>query len=192
MDLGYIKWKNYAHRVSLNDSYSIEGVEFSVRDTSFLDNMIDTILSNLELTGTNESFRTTLEPKIFVAGRYFIVPGFDVGQVSRFNFSKEGFQYNLTLLANWRPSPLVSLSGSYSPIGGSAKSFGLGLSVRLGPFHMYFVSDYLTTTYNLVEAVPLPNDIRRYTFRYGLNLVFGCNENKKLRRDKPMYYSDEY
>jgi hypothetical protein len=192
IDLGYIKWKNHSYNVSLNGSYSYTGIALNPGDTSLNYDILDSITSSLEFTASPESFRTTLEPKVFLSARYFFIPQFDAGFVSRYEFREEGFRFNLTLLANVRPSSMFSLTGSYTPVGGNASSFGLGFSLNLGPFNVYFVSDYLTGKYNLVEKVPLLDNMNRYTFRYGVNLVFGYNQRKKLRKDKPMYYSDEY
>ncbi|MBN2524412.1 MAG: hypothetical protein JXB24_14155 [Bacteroidales bacterium] len=191
LDLGYIKWKNYTQTVSLEGTYSYTGVMLDA-DSTFTYDILDTITTHLDLSSSSGSFRTTLDPKMFLSARYSLVPQFDMGFVHRFDFPKEGLKYSLTLMANYRPSHMVSISGSYTPLGGNAKSFGLGLSVNLGFFNLYFISDYLTPQYNLVENVVLLDGINKYTFRYGVNLVFGCNQKKKLRKDKPMYYSDEY
>ncbi len=192
-DLGFIKWKSYSHTLSMNGTYSYIGSELNTADSSFTFSVLDSITSNFEPTSAPGSFKTTLEPKIFLAARYFVLPQFDVGFVHRFDFLKEGFKYSLTLLADYRPTSMFSISGSYTPIGGNARSFGFGLALRLGPANCYFVTDYITTQYNVVKGTAVLLDgINHYAFRLGVNFVFGCNERKKLRKDKPMYYSDEY
>lgn len=192
-DLGFIKWKNYTHNFSMNGSYSYIGAELDPSDTSFTFNVLDSLVSSLDITSAPTTFKTTLEPKIFVGARYFLLPQFDVGFVHRFDFPEEGFKYSLTLLADYRPTSMFSLSGSYTPIGGNARSFGLGLALRIGPINAYLVTDYITTQYRVVKGYTVLLDgLNHYTFRAGINFVFGCNEKKKLRKDKPMYFSDEY
>lgn len=194
LDLGYIKWKNYTHTSFLDGSFTFDGVELSLSDTSanFLNDITDTIKSSLEFTGNNDPFKTYLAPKIYIGGRYFITKTLDVGILSRIDFTPAGTQANLMLLANYRPISMVGLSASYKPFGGTAQSFGVGASLRLGPVNIYLVSDYVPTSYKKVNNIPVPASQKYFNLRAGLNLVFGCNERKKLMRDKPMYYSTEY
>lgn len=194
LDLGYIKWTNSTHNAFLDGSFTYDGVEISLSDTStnFLNNITDSLVSNLQFTGNNNSFKTYLSPKLYIGGRYFITSRIDVGLLSLIDFTPAGTQANVTLLANWRPVSMVGLSASYSPFRGTAKTFGLGASVYLGPLNLYLVSDYIPTSYKKVNNVPVPASQSYFNIRAGLNLVFGCNERKKLMRDKPMYYSSEY
>ena len=194
LDLGFIKWKNYTHTSFLEGSFTFDGVELSLNDTStnFLNNIADSISSSLEFRGNNNSFTTRLSPKMYVGGRYFITPKLDVGLLSRIDFTPTDTRASLMLLANWRPVSLVGLSASYQPIGGTSQTIGLAVSLRLGPVNIYMVSDYIPITYKKVNNIPLPTSQKYFNLRAGLNVVFGCNEVKKLMRDKPMYYSDEY
>jgi hypothetical protein len=194
LDLGYIKWKNYVHTAQLEGSSTFDGVELSLSDTSsnFINEIADSIISSIEFRGNSDPYSTYLSPKIFIGGRYFVTKNFDVGGLSRIDFTDAGVQASFMILANWRPSSLAAISASYKPFGGTAKTFGLGASFRLGPLNLYLISDYIPTSYRLVNNVPVPNSQKYFNFRFGLNLVFGCNERKKLMQDKPMYYSAEY
>jgi hypothetical protein len=194
LDLGYIKWKNYTHTALLEGSFIYDGVELSLSDTSanFLNDLTDSIKASLEFRGNDNSFKTYLSPKIYVGGRYFITRNLDVGLLSRIDFTPAGTQANVMLMANYRPISLLGISASYRPFGGTAQTFGVGASLRLGPLNLYLVSDYIPTSYKKVNNIPVPASQKYFNFRAGLNLVFGCNQKKKLMRDKPMYYSDEY
>ncbi len=194
LDLGYIKWKNYTNTSYLEGSYTFDGVELSLSDTSsnFMGEISDSILNSIEFTGNADAFTNYLLPKIIVGGRYFITKKFDVGAIARIDFSDAGTFANLILLTNWRPSSMFSLSASYKPTGGTANTFGLGTSFSLGPINLYLVSDYIPTSYRMVNNVPVPTSQKNFNFRVGINLVFGCNQRKRLMADKPMYYSAEY
>lgn len=194
LNLGYIKWKNYVHNATLDGSFTFDGVEVSINDTStnFLNNITDTILASLDFTGNSNAFKTFLSPSIYVGGRYFITHKLDVGGLTRIDFTPAGTQASLILMANWRPISMVGLSASYRPFGGTHQTFGLGASLRLGPVNLYVVSDYVPTSYKMVNNFPVPSSQKYFNLRAGLNLVFGCNERKKLMKDKPMYYIDEY
>jgi hypothetical protein len=200
LDLGYIKWKNYTHNVSLRGNYVFEGVYFNSSDTAFLDNLKDSLDASFKLTGSGNSFKTTINPKIYAGGRYFLTPSFDVGALARFDFYKKNIKTDVILLTNWSPSTIWSVSATYNLLDGAYTTFGLGMSFRLGPVNMYIISDDIPTTYNVIKGdifgnnvnATIPNDMLSYNLRFGLNLVFGCNKKKKLMKDKPMYYSDEY
>lgn len=194
IDFGYINWKNYTHTVHLNGTYKFSGIIQNPGDSvNFLDHLMDTLKSNMELAGSDQSFRTTLNPKLFVGGRYFIFPKFDLGAISRIEFINKNVSANVFLLANFRPSSVLNISASYNFFNKSSAGFGLGMSLRVGPFNLYAVADDPFGTYQFVSSEEKLTTSSRYaSVRVGLNLVFGCNQNKKLRKDKPMYVSDEY
>jgi hypothetical protein len=193
IDLGYITWDNSVHTASLSGSYTFDALEFDLSDTIDSEvNIADTILSKFEFTGSDANFKTRLSPKVFVGGRYFLTKRFDLGALAGIDFPASGIKTTLTLSANWRPSTVWALSASYSPLGGAAKTFGLGTSFRLGILNLFVITDYLPTSLVTIDNIPLPYQQRNYNIRAGLNLVFGCNQTKKLMKDKPMYYSVEY
>jgi hypothetical protein len=198
IDFGFIKWKNYTNTVSLDGHYLYEGYQINSSDTidDFNDYIKDTLKSSFKLTGTGETFKTYLNTKIYVGGRYFLTQGFDVGAMSRIDFFKKKISANIHLLANWRPSSVFAISASYGLLDGSYSTMGLGFSSRVGPFNLYFVTDDIPLSYNVLKGdninTPVPLSMYSVNFRFGINLVFGCNKVKKLMKDKPMYYSTEY
>lgn len=204
LDLGYIKWGENPHTVSQDGSYTFQGMEWNPADTSDWDETIlDTISSNLELKGSSEAFTTRLNPKIIVGGRYFLSPGFDVGVLYKTEFLNEKINQNIILLADWHPFKGFSLSGSYTLLGKTYSSFGLGMGFKVGPFNMYLVSDYIPMYHDNIPAedlsldvpfenIPLPVDLYNFNFRLGMNLVFGCNKVKRQSQDKPLLNSTNW
>ncbi len=199
IDLGYIKWKEYIHTATLDGSLTFVGAEVEAgQDTNnFFDNFLDTLTGNFEVTGSDEPYTTSLEPKVFLGGSLALLPALDVGLLSRFDFLHSGTQANLMIHANWHPSSVFNLTANYSPFGGRASTFGLGFSLRGGPVSFYTVADYRAFRYNLYkyENIPVfiaPSNRNRFNIQIGFNLVFGCNMRKRLMKDKPMYFSDEY
>jgi hypothetical protein len=197
IDLGFIKWKDYTHTVSLDGEYKWEGLVQNSSDTiDFNDYILDTIKASFRTTGSDKSFKTYLNSKMYIGGRFFLTPAFDVGAMSRIEFFKKNVSANIHILANWRPSKVLALSASYGLLDGSYTTFGLGLSSRVGPFNFYIVTDDIPTSYIVIkdknQSTPIPKNMYSYNLRFGFNLVFGCNKLKKLMNDKPMYYSVEY
>ena len=215
IDLGVIKWKNYLHTATLEGSFDFEGYEYefegasSEEDTAgFVDYLLDTLTSNFSVSGNSDPFTTRLTPKIFLGASYSILPSLDIGLLARFDIPESGLKSNLMLHAHWHPSTVFGLSASYSPFGGRATTFGLGISLRAGPFSFYTVGDYRVLKYTLYKYdmsssenisydynIPVfltADDRSRMNFRVGLNFVLGWNQRKKLMKDKPMYYSEDY
>jgi hypothetical protein len=205
IDLGFIKWNNYIHTAVLEGSFEYTGIEYSLDDvqqpeedtSDFMQYLIDTLTGNFEVSGSSDPFNTRLEPKIYIGASYSILRKLDVGLLARFDLPETGLESNLMLHANWHPSTFFGLSASYSPFGGRSSTFGLGMSLRIGPGSFYAVADYNALKYNLYkyENIPvfLTSDAReRFNLRFGANFVLGWNQRKKLMKDKPMYYSDDY
>jgi len=98
IDLGYIKWKEYIHTLTLEGSLEFDGVELQLNsDTSnFAENLLDSITNSFDFrTSTNEPFKTNLEPKLFIGGSYAVLPKLDLGLLSRFDFTKSGTKANV-------------------------------------------------------------------------------------------------
>lgn len=194
LDLGFINWKNNAYSVAQNGSYTFQGIEWNLSDSSEFkgDDLVDSIKSSFAFTGGKGTFKTSLRPKLIVGGRFFLAQELSVGVLSRTEFHPAKVEQDIILLANLHPMRGFSLTASYSLMGKSKSAIGVGLGMALGPFNYYLVSDFIPLSYDELttkdgSSFPLPANAYRANLRFGLNLVFGCNQNKKLRKDKPLF-----
>lgn len=197
IDLGYINWSHYSHIYNVQGSYAYAGAEYnSIDSTTKSPDIIDSLKTNFKATGSESSFTTHLVPILYVGGRFFVTPKFDVGILSRFEFYKDGTKSKITILTDWRPLEIWNVSASYGLLNGSNSTFGLGMSFRFGFFNFFIVSDDIPTTYTLIKGktinYPMPNDQLAYNLQFGINIVLGSSLKKKLRQDQPMYISEEY
>lgn len=197
IDLGYIKWRENTQITSLNGTFAYTGLEQTLDDsTNPGDLLLDSLKESLNITGSNEAFVTTLHPKVTLGGRYFLTQGFDVGFLSRMDLYPSYVESDILLLANWRPIPMIAISGSYSLLKGNLNTFGLGLGLRLGPLNFYSVIDHLPFQYDMANvdgaSFPMPVDVSEYSVKFGFNLLFGCNQKKKLVQDKPLFSSSDW
>ncbi len=195
LDLGYIKWNSGTHVASVDGSYTFKGYDLSLPgDVNFGETVMDSISDDLNLKGENTSFKTNLTAKMYLGGRYIFTDGFDVGALYRTEFFPTYIDHDVILSANWHPIPLIALSGSYSLF--SPKTFGLGIGLKLLPFNIYTVIDDIPFKYDLAKTedseFPIPVGQSDFNIKFGVNFVFGCNQMKKLRRDKPMYNSTDW
>lgn len=197
LDLGFINWKENTYVAKIDGKFHYRGIDITQNDSiEFAEALIDSLKENLNLTGTNEAFKTTLNPKVIVGGRYFISQGLDLGLLFRADFLPTYIDHDLVFSANWHPHPVIALSGSYSLLNSSYSTFGLGLGINLGPLNIYIVADDVPFKYDIVtnEGAPLPLPVSQHDFnvRFGLNFVFGCNQKKKLRQDKALFNSSDW
>ena len=197
LDVGFIKWKNNTNVISQNGTYTFNGYVVDNSDTvEWQETLLDTLKESFKVTGTADPFTTPLHPKLFVAGHYNLMPGFDVGILSRTDFEKKKVSQDLVLLANWHPIKALSVSGSYSFLKKGHRAIGLGMGLKLGYGNLYYILDYIPLAYDVVisdgNEFPVPVGMYNFNFRFGLNLVFGCNKEKKLRKDKPLFQSTNW
>jgi hypothetical protein len=65
---------------------------------------------------------------------------------------------------------------------------GFGLLFKPGPFQWYLLFDHIPLTFDKEKnwGVPVPMYAKAFSFRIGLNLVFGCNPKKAATSDIPL------
>jgi hypothetical protein len=199
IDLGYIKWRSNTNVITADGDFTYNGLNgdsliFGGDPTQAL---IDSLKESLSVTGSASSFTTKLNSKIFVGARYFLTPGFDVGVLSRTEFLPGFVNQDLLLLANWHPIPLIAISGSYNILSKTHSTFGLGLGLKLGPLNFYTVLEDIPFKYDIVNSEDLPPlavpvGFNNFSVRFGVNLMLGCNQKKKLKNDKPLFNSSDW
>lgn len=184
-DLGFINYNNYVHNYTVNGSFEFTGVdvsnEFSDGENNFdpAEQIADSLKEQIQFSYGRNQFLHFLGPRIYVGGKYSLNERVDLGLLARTRFRAGKVKQSFTLSANTRPIRGVSFSASYSVMNRAYNNLGLGLGLRLGPFQVYTVSD-------MISAGLWPDNTRAFNLRFGLNLVFGCNREKRLLDDEPM------
>ncbi len=196
IDLGYIKWKGYKFSLDQNENYIYEGFEANQIDEleNFGDQLFDTLDAIFDVETEEMTYSTMITGKVYLGARYMITDAFDVGLLTYTKVIKGKIKPQITLLGNWYPSAVWGFTASYSLLQNSYASFGIGTSFKFGPLSLYIISDNIPFSFNMLEdpPIPLPNNLRSYSLKFGANILFGCNKKRKLRRDKPMLYLKDY
>jgi len=185
VDFGYIRWKNTLTGI-LDFDYGFTGLEvnpFTGVDTSFIQDMTDELFSSLDFTA-NEGYISRLNTKLFVGAAFYPIEKIGFGILSRTDFLNDQISQQFTGSVNMTTGKFINLSLSYSYLSRSFNNLGAGLSLNLGPFNMYLISD------NLVSAALWPTDARSVNFWYGMNLTFGWKRARKPKGpgDRPMIF----
>jgi hypothetical protein len=189
LDLGFIRWKHNTYNISQDAEYIYEGIDVDIGETdSIFNNFLDTVENSLLFSNTKKPYTSFLSAKLYIGGRYQIIPEISVGLLSRTEMFKGRFREQLTLSANFYPIKLVSASLSYSVMNKTFNNFGFGLSLKPGPFNIYVITDNIPFNFAVEQSsgVPIPHKNRSLNVRFGFNLVFGCDKEKRKTKDQPL------
>jgi hypothetical protein len=180
-DLGFIRWKKNTYHLKQDGTFGWEGVEVTLEeDWDPGEIILDSLKSQMNFTSEKESYTTFLSGKVYLGAAYELGEKVKFGIVTRTRIYNSHFFNQYTFSANVMPIRMFSATLSYSIIGKNYTNFGLGLSLRLGPFNMYFITDQTPSGYLLPETINSVN------FRFGLNLAFGCSKIPKKLKDRPL------
>jgi len=212
-DLGYIKWKRDAKNIRANSSFEFNGFDLTdmyKRDITFdslMTELGDSLKNSFNYDDSVNPFRTNLSPALSVGASYDLTKHLSVGLLSYTKFTGKQIREALTLSANINLSNALSLSLGYTAANNRFDNLGAGLSLRLGCFQFYLVSDNIPVTLNKIEftttqdsggngaldtkfhQIWLPDNLQTIHLRFGMNLSFGNSVKKK--KDTPMITTDE-
>ena len=189
LDLGFIRWKQNTYNISQDVEYIYDGIEVDLGETdSIFNNFRDSIENTFVFTSSEKPYTSFLSAKLYVGGKYQIIPEISVGLLSRTEMFKGRFREQLTLSANFYPIKEVSASLSYTVMNKTFNNFGFGLSLKPGPFNIYIITDNIPFNFAVEQSsgVPIPHKNRSLNVRFGFNLVFGCDKEKRKTKDQPL------
>lgn len=176
LNLGSINWKVDPREYFLTDvDLKFEGINANAiigNEEDGMEEFMEEAESQLDPEEKEiQSYHTGLPSQFYLSARYELArnlhaSGLLFGQVYNGNFTSA-----FSTAINKDFGRRLSASLSYSIANRSFSNLGAGLSFRLTPFQLYFVSDNLISTpvfYRSAKAVNL---------RMGMNLVFGYRKS---------------
>ena len=191
VDLGFISWKNNTYNISQNTSFEFDGVSIdSIGSEQFSEYLVDSLKNNFELLESRDVYHTFIPTKVYLGGEFMVNPAFGIGFLSMSEIYHKNIRQEFTVSTNFNPGKVLSFSLSYSFLNYSFNNLGFGLSSALGPLNMYFVLDNLPIMLarEVNNNIVVPHKTKNANIKVGLNLVFGCNREKRLMKDKPMVF----
>ncbi len=218
-DLGMIKWTKNPQNFGMKVDYtlnSITGFSFDeliggISSNSITNNLLVDFIDSLDISNTQNTFTSTLSPKINLSGEYgFLKNVLSVGLLSSTMVYNKSLYFSLTPSLNLHPSNWLNLSLSYSLLNGRGANIGAGIGLRFGMLNVFATADYIPVNYaplnsplNLdLSGVPVvgpaigainisrvPAKTDRLNLAFGVNIVFGNkqdgdNDGISNRRDK--------
>lgn len=198
-DLGFIHWKKNIHdfNATVKDLFNAGNLaQFQLKtgQIDFVKTLRDSV--SRAFTASTKSYFTLTPVKIFAGVTRLISPGLRAGAMTRIEIYDLHVMPSLTLSMNYTPIPLVAASLSYTIMNNKFNQVGAGLAVGNRGAQFYIITDNIPLRYTKAINSPLywPYNARMVSLRFGLNLLFGCNqkENKfhvKNRKDTcPAYW----
>lgn len=198
-DLGFIRWKKNTNIFSATGDYFFNAADlavFQIRPGAI--DLVNALKDSIS-TSIGHSTRTyyTLTPiKIFGGITRLLLPGLRAGAMTRIEIYDLHVMPSLSLSLNYTPVPVVAASLSYTIMNNKFNQVGAGIAVGNHVAQLYVITDNIPLKFTKDVNSPLfwPYNARMLSLRFGLNLLFGCNqkENKfhsKNRRDScPAYW----
>lgn len=191
VDLGYINWNNNTFNITQNTSFEFDGVSVdSIGSEKFSENLVDSVKSNFDFIESNNAYNTFLPSRVYLGAEFMVTPAFGVGFMSMSEMYRKKVRQEFTISTNFNPGKALSISVSYSYLNYSFNNLGFGMSSKLGPFNMYLVFDNLPLVMarEVNDNYLIPHKTKDFNLKLGMNLVLGCNKEKRLMKDKPMIY----
>jgi hypothetical protein len=180
LDLGFIRWRNYTYNFKQEMDYSFEGVEFTLEeDWDPGEGLLDSLQEVTRIQTSQQKYTSFLSSRVYIGAAYELSEKVRFGGVFRTRIHNYRFYNQFTVSANYQPFHMLSGTLSYSIMGNHYMNLGLGLSIRGGPFNIYFITDQAPSVYFW------PQELSSLNFRFGFNLVFGC-EGGAHKKDRPL------
>ncbi|HYX09941.1 MAG TPA: DUF5723 family protein, partial [Bacteroidales bacterium] len=150
-------------------------------ETNLLQALTDSISNSFQFDNSTKKYFTFLSPQLFLSGQYKINDHYQAGLVSHTQFYGGQVHTSLTLSATARPLSWVTGSLSWSAMNNSLMNLGAALVLGNKGTQFYFVTDNIPLRWVKLADSNLiwPYSARTFSFRFGLNLLFGCTEEKQ-------------
>ncbi|HEX2934151.1 MAG TPA: DUF5723 family protein [Bacteroidales bacterium] len=188
LDLGYINWKTNVNTLSGGGDYYFHGVNFNNDSTDEAEAILDTLKDVYDMTVANDPYSTLLNPKLYVGYSYSPNRFFKFGLLSRSELILKTLRQQFTGSITMYPAQILSATVSYTVANRMYDNLGVSLTLRTGPFQMYFMSERIPLFWYKVKGdnIPfIPYYAKDVNFRMGINFVFGANPRRKLMKDQP-------
>jgi hypothetical protein len=184
IDLGSIKWKNDTYGYSLDAdqaNYTFEGIDLDELvngNEDYLSTVGDSLEAHFEpQEGDIAAYKTPIPTKIYLGANYEIRRNFTAGIVLYSEIFRGRMANGLTAAVSKHFGKRFSATGSYTISNNSYNNIGLGASLNLPPFQLYFVGDnILRAMVGGQEVNKFINSTQFFNLRVGLNFVFGWDK----------------
>lgn len=190
IDLGWITWKTNNKNYNLKAfNYTFDGLDVSksITDTSVnaFETLQDTLGEIFKTEETTESYSTGLATRFYIGGNYKANDYFSFGALWFNRFIRNEYRSGLVLSTTATIKNWLSASLNYGVFGGAYNNLGFGLSIKPGPFQIYFMTDN-------IMALPMfnPGGSQNASVSMGMSILIGNKDKvkkpKEISPEKPV------
>lgn len=175
LDIGYITWRESVVNYSQSElNFTFSGIDLGdifAPDTAAVssgafDVLADSLISQIDIVQTNETYRSGLNSRIFAAASYNVTSRFQLTAVSFSQFLGGRLYPSFSFGANTSIGNFLTLSANYSAFGGSLGNIGTGFTLNFSALQLYALTDNI--------LAPLYYDQRKnFHIRFGINIAMG-------------------
>jgi hypothetical protein len=207
LDLGRISWNDFTANSRLDEwQYTYSGIDDPLTtfgqgsSVDYLKNILeDSIEASLidnytyEANSPNTLYKTWLRTKIYASAEYIVDHNNFVSVSFYSSFVRKRWRRGMGVAYNYHLGNFLAATASYSIYNRSYSNLGLGLSLTLGPFEIYALTDNVLAfgLFNPVKNAQSSDgaimvdtrNVRNGQFRVGMNLTFGREKTKKDPED---------
>ena len=171
-DLGMMYWTSELNNLEVEQQFRFEGLTpDDLQEDDYPQLMLDSLEDSYETTFLEEPYMTLLPLKSYIGATHQLTERIRAGVLQRNLFYKWRIYPSLTFSLNADIQDFFSVSAAYSYNRYSFSNFGVGFSLQSRRVQFYMVTD------NLRAINPL--DVRNVNLRFGLNLFFGCGDQRR-------------
>ena len=185
-DLGYVKWEkskekhNHKDNVVINDALIDEFEDLLDMNLDFndmLSDLIEDVWDNDSLYN-GPGYKTSLKTRIMLQGYYELMPMARFTAISQLYYVKDKFRPALTLAYSGSFFKFLNFTASYTASKYAGNSIGAGLSLNLGPFNVYVVTDNIMI-FTKLHTTPIEMATTYNAANVRLGMVFTLGKVKK-------------
>ncbi|MCF8372045.1 MAG: DUF5723 family protein [Bacteroidales bacterium] len=178
----HIKWQSNVLNFSQDTVFTLEGVDLTpyivpdgADDPDHLwERLIDTISDAFAIKSTQESYKTKIGPRFFLAGDYAVNTWLDAGLILNGKYYNDKLYMAYGISGNAQLSRFVSMSGTFTMFGSGSANLGLGFAFNLGPWQLHLITDnILGIKYDPKLNTLWPATSQNLDFRFGMAFLFG-------------------
>jgi hypothetical protein len=177
-DFGMVKWNNGKKFTSkANATFTFDGFSSDeLQDSTFLDDLGDSIQDIFKLNETEEAYTTYLPTRFFIGGEYRLNKQFSANALYSGRIANNKLQSTVVAGFGWMPHKVFEARVSYTIQNGTYDNVGLAAVLSLGAWQLYFMTDNILA----FGALDYANNVNA---AFGSNLTFGRKEYFEDRKD---------
>ena len=195
-DLGMISWGRDVNNFKSKREFDFDGIDYNLDNEEHkddfqnaVDDALDSVKTNCDITLNHKRFATGLRPSVFLAAEYTPIYFLRLGLLSHTKFHpSHRVNQDFCLSATLNPYKLpASATFGYAINTLGQSSASAGISIRIGVMQVYAMVDYVPLKYNVYKTedsdeIPVPHNVSNINASVGVNFLFGS----KGYRDRPM------